>query len=255
MCGRFSVHHLADALLFLFDLHDAPEYPPRYNIAPSQQVPVVRRQHQHRVLEPALVRWGLIPHWAGAANIGYRMINARAEGVAEKPAFRAAFRRRRCLVPAHGFYEWRKRDTSPKRPFNIRRKDGRPFAMAGLWETWTDPASGQEVQSCTIVTTAANALIEPLHNRMPVILERGEFQAWLDPADTGGRGLLPLLESRPWPEMVCEPVSLAVNDVKSDGPACVQPVAAPGPQPAPPADPATPGARGGASPGRSTDKE
>jgi putative SOS response-associated peptidase YedK len=162
--------------------------------------------------ELALVRWGLIPAWAKEASIGGRLINARSETVAEKPAFRSAFRKRRCLVPADGFYEWRKREGGgPKQPMLVRRRDGAPFAFAGLWEHWRGPEG--EVQTCTILTTEANAVLAPIHDRMPVILDPAAYDRWLDPARPGAEELL-----RPCSDGWLEafPVSTRVNNVRND---------------------------------------
>ena len=184
MCGRFLLHAPVEVLQRAFGFAERPNLQPRYNIAPTQTVAIVRRKDDGGGRELALVRWGLIPSWAKDASIGGRLINARAETVAEKPAFRGAFRRRRALVPADGFYEWRKREGDrPKQPLLIRRRDGQPFALAGLWEHWRGPEG--EVQTCTIVTTAANVVLAPIHDRMPVILDPASYDRWLDPAQPG----------------------------------------------------------------------
>ena len=179
MCGRFLLHTPVDTLQRAFGFAERPNLRPRYNIAPTQTVPIVR-QKDGGGRELALVRWGLIPSWAKEAGIGGRLINARAETVAEKPAFRGAFRKRRALVPADGFYEWRKREGDrPKQPLLVRRRDGQPFAFAGLWEHWRGPEG--EVETCTILTTEANAALAPIHDRMPVILDPACYDRWLDP--------------------------------------------------------------------------
>ena len=179
MCGRYSL--IADigelAQRFEFD-GDWLSFEAAYNIAPTQQVLTVREHGKGR--EAAFMRWGLIPSWAKDPSIGARMINARAETVAEKPAFRAALHRRRCLVLADGFYEWQRLSGSKaKRPMRIMLKTGEPFAFAGLWETWRDSA-GERIESCTIITTTANELLAPIHNRMPVILSKGSESFWLE---------------------------------------------------------------------------
>src|SRR5206468_583119 len=136
------------------------------------------------------MRWGLIPGWAKDPGIGYKMIDARAEGIAEKPAFRAAFKVRHCIVPADGFYEWRRRGDGPKQPYLIRRRDGAPMGFAGLWETWIDRATGEEITTCTIITCAPNELMADLHDRMPVILDPKDYDTWLDPTHPAGVELL-----------------------------------------------------------------
>ena len=176
MCGRYTlIADLGDlAQRFEFDGSDF-SYDPGYNIAPTESVLTVRNLDRR---EAAFMKWGLIPFWAKDLKIGSRMINARAETVAEKPAFRNALKKRRCLVLADGYYEWQKTPVG-KRPYRIILKSGEPFAMAGLWETWRDP-QGNVVPSCTIITTAANDFLSPIHNRMPVILPRESEHMWLD---------------------------------------------------------------------------
>src|SRR5664279_313889 len=155
------------------------DFAPRYNIAPTQYVPVITNE-QPKTL--SLYRWGLIPSWAKEEAIGNKMINARADGIAEKPSFRSAFKRRRCLVPASGFYEWRKGDGKTKTPMYIHLKDQDLFAMAGLWEVWHN-SNGDEIRTFTIITTDANDFMMPVHNRMPVILHKRDYEQWLDPHD------------------------------------------------------------------------
>ncbi len=178
MCGRFTLTDPDQDLAVQFNLPDIPDMQPRYNIAPTQPVAAVRVSPASMVREMALLHWGLIPFWAKDRKIGNRMINARSETVAEKPAFRAAFKRRRCLVAADGFYEWQKQDGG-KQPYYIRRHDGRPFAIAGLWESWKSEDEAV-IESCTLLTTTPNELIRPLHNRMPVILHPKDYDLWLD---------------------------------------------------------------------------
>ncbi|MCS7040325.1 MAG: SOS response-associated peptidase, partial [Anaerolineae bacterium] len=186
MCGRFTLTASGDELASLFDLEQAPNLEPRYNIAPTQPVAVVRLDREGRRREFTLMRWGLIPSWAKDIHIGNRLINARAETLTEKPAFRTAFRRRRCLIPANGFYEWQKPTAGRKQPYFIGLPDRRPFAFAGLWEHW-EGADGSVLDSCAIITTAANERVRVLHDRMPVILERTDFGDWLDPTTTPDR--------------------------------------------------------------------
>ncbi|MBT8486931.1 MAG: SOS response-associated peptidase, partial [Phycisphaerae bacterium] len=190
MCGRYALMSAAELVAELCGLSSLPPAIRRYNIAPTQRAPVVRQTDDgERRLDQLF--WGLVPWWAKDPKIGTRMINARSETAAEKPAFREALQRRRCLVPADGFYEWRKREGG-KQPHFIRRRDHGPLAFAGLWEGWRDGA-GESMESFTILTTRPNDLVAPLHDRMPVILDRDDFAAWLDPEthDTGAiRSLL-----------------------------------------------------------------
>jgi len=206
-----------------FALFEVPPFTPRFNIAPSQPVPVVRLvpgQTEPR-RELVWLRWGLIPGWAQDAAIGNRMINARAESVAQKPAFRAALRRRRCLLAADGFYEWQ-RTGRRKQPHFIRMRDDRPLAFAGLWESWEGP--DQVVESCTILTTDANELMRPIHDRMPVILAPAAYEPWLDPTVQEPQQLAPLLVPYPSEPMTAYPVSTLVNSPTNEDPRCIEPV-------------------------------
>lgn len=221
MCGRYSLSASGEKLAEQFQLAEIPELAPRYNIAPTQEVAVVRQCAEGRQL--ALLRWGLIPSWAKDPSIGARMINARAETVAEKPAFRSAFVRRRCLVPADGFYEW-KRTAGGKQPFFFQMRDGRPLAFAGLWEQWKSPDGGQ-IESYTILTTDANELLRPVHDRMPVILPPDAYDLWLDPDVQKPNVLLALLHPYPEEAMTAYPVSMRVNSPANDDPQCIAPVA------------------------------
>jgi putative SOS response-associated peptidase YedK len=224
MCGRYSLTTEPEALRQLFNFANRPNFAPRYNVAPTQPMPVVRRGEAGREL--AILRWGLIPSWAKDAAIGARCINARADTVAEKPAFRGAFRARRCLVPADGFFEW-KTEGGAKQPYLIRAPGGRAFAFAGLWERWTAKAAGagiaagETVETYTIITTDANRKLAALHERMPVILAPGSYDAWL--AGAAGTELL-----RPCPDEAIEffPVSRRVNNVRNDDAECMAPLAA-----------------------------
>lgn len=221
MCGRFTLRTNAASLVEHFGGELLFELPPRYNIAPTQPVATVRirpddgRRYWH------MVRWGLIPSWAKEESIGNRMINARAESVTEKPAFRTAWRRRRCLVPADGYYEWQKAGKS-KQPFYIRLRDDSPFAMAGLWDRWLNPATGQPVESCTIITTAANDLTRPIHDRMPVILNVVDYDRWLDLESPDPDRLCQLLRPFDSLAMRADPVSKLVNSPRNDEPQCIQ---------------------------------
>lgn len=225
MCGRYRLSTHPHALYEQFALElvnpDEREIPPRYNIAPTQPVLGVRERPDGK-RELVLLHWGLIPHWAKDPAMGQRMINARAETVAEKPSFRNAMKRRRCLVPADGFYEWQRQGKGPKQPYDIARADGAPFAFAGLWEHWQGP-NGEEIESCAIVTTEANAQMRPLHHRMPVILAPEDYPAWLERRNERAQALLPLLAPRDWPEMRAVPVTPYVNNVRNEGPQCIAP--------------------------------
>lgn len=228
MCGRFSLTTPLDALRALFDFPEDPSVVPRWNIAPSQPVLALRHDRAGRPRLGAL-RWGLVPAWARDASVGNRMINARSEGAAERPAFREAFVRRRCLIPADGFYEWQTQGKGPKQPFRLEFEGQRPFAFAGLWERWIDPASAASPDSCTILTTAAGPALTSIHDRQPVILSPDAFTTWLS-RDTDPAALAPLLASYPqdgaYGPLVSYPVSTAVNDVGRDEPALRQPLAA-----------------------------
>jgi putative SOS response-associated peptidase YedK len=226
MCGRYSLTTPAEAMRRLFGFAGPlPNLPARYNIAPTQLVPIVRLDRSS-ARELKSVRWGLIPFWAKDAAIGNRLINARAEGLAEKPSFRAAFRARRCLVPADGFYEWQATPHG-KRPYRIGLAGGPPealplFAFAGLWEHWEKAQDGVPVESCTIVTTEANELLRLIHERMPVILAPEDYAGWLDPA-TPAPAALALLKPYPAAAMRAYPVSTRVNSVRFDDARCIVP--------------------------------
>jgi putative SOS response-associated peptidase YedK len=200
---------------------------PRYNIAPSQPVAVVPNDGKNTL---DFYVWGLVPFWAKDPQIGNRMINARAETLAEKPSFKTAFRRRRCLVLADGFYEWQRkpiasssRSTGAKTPMYIKMTSGEPFAFAGLWETWNAP-DGSRLISCNIITTEPNELVSQIHNRMPVILPTDAYQTWLDPHERAPSELSPLLKPYPADQMVSYPVSKQVNNPTNDLPTCIQEV-------------------------------
>lgn len=220
MCGRYTLTVDAAVLAELFDLDAPTDLKPRYNIAPTQMVPVVRAGLE-APREWASLRWGLIPSWAKDASIGSRLINARSESAADKPSFRSAFRHRRCLIPADGFFEWVTTDGG-KQPYHLRFRDRRPFAFAGLWERWSPP-EGDAVESCTILTTTANELLAPLHERMPVILGKASFAEWLavDPLPPGASERL--LSPYPSAEMEAVLVARLVNSPRNDDPRCLQP--------------------------------
>lgn len=221
MCGRFTLFDSAEFLSGALGIPEAIDLTPRYNIAPSQPVLAVRASPETGKKEFAWLRWGLIPRWAQDPSIGNRMINARAETVAEKPAFRDAFRRRRCLVPSSGFYEWMKGERR-KQPYYVRMKDGRPFAFAGLWERWQGPDESP-VESCTLVTTAPNEIVSPLHDRMPAIVDPAAYDLWLDPGVSDRSRLAPLLGPFPAHEMEAFAVGFLVNDPKVEDRRLIQP--------------------------------
>ena len=222
MCGRFT---LASSLTTVAQRFGVPiptaesaVWTPHYNIAPTQTVIVVNDDGTRHLTQ---MRWGLIPSWAKDPAIGNRMINARAETVATKPAFRVALRKRRCLIPADGFYGWQPVGRR-KQPVYITLKSREPFSFAGLWEAWTSP-DGETIKTCTIITTEANDLLKPIHDRMPVILTREAEGVWLDPMIQDPARLLPLLVPYPAEEMEAYPVSTTVNNPAHDGPECVSP--------------------------------
>ena len=204
----------------MFDLVDVPEIQPRYNIAPSQPVLSVAADRDSGARVAEFLRWGLVPHWAKDPSIGNRMINARAETLADKPSFRGPLRHNRCLIPASGFYEWRKQGTS-KQPMFVRMADGQPFALAGLWATYTPP-DGSELRSCTIITTEPNSLLATIHNRMPAILDPVDYDTWLDPAIQHPPDVLPLLVPFEAEKMDAYPVSTVVNSPANDVPDCLK---------------------------------
>ena len=222
MCGRFTFDIPPELLAEIFGLPEPPSVPARYNIAPTQQVAVIRpRDEGGNRLD--FLRWGLIPAWAKDLSIGSKMINARSETIDEKPSFRSAFKQRRCLVLASGFYEWE--DVAGKKvPHYLRLKGGGPMVFAGLWDSWKDPA-GVGIESCTILTTAANSLIEPLHIRMPVILHPGDFGLWLDRNPVDPEKLKGLFRSYPADLMEGWTVSTLANSPKNDLPSLIEPVA------------------------------
>lgn len=223
MCGRFTQAAPGETIAELFHLSSVPALAPRYNIAPTQDVAAIRTSTGGG-RELVALHWGLLPPWVGERSVAARMINARAETLADKPAFRTAFRSRRCLVVADGFYEWQ-RLGGRKQPHFIGFVDGRPFGLAGLWERWPGDGNGP-VESCTIVTTAANEVVAPLHDRMPVILDPGEFALWLDLEVRDPEALQPLLRPHAGAAMRAYPVSPFVNDPAHDLPACREPLAA-----------------------------
>ena len=222
MCGRFTLFEADKILSKEFGVSGVPPLSPRYNIAPSQPIAAVRTPHTGAGRELALLRWGLIPSWSKDPAIGNRLINARAETVREKPSFRIAFRRHRCLIPTNGFYEWQRQERG-KQPYFVRMRDERIFAFAGLWDRWESPDDGV-IETCAILTTAANAVLAPIHDRMPVILPQAEYARWLDPALKDPDSLSPLLVPFPPKEMLAIPVSPRVNAPSTDDEKCIAPL-------------------------------
>jgi putative SOS response-associated peptidase YedK len=224
MCGRFTLRAPASLVAEQFALFDAPPFEPRYNIAPTQPVVVVRQAGVEASIPRELVwlRWGLVPSWAQDPAIGNRLINARAETAAEKPAFRAAMRRRRCLVVADGFYEWQ-RTGGRKQPYFIHMRDDRPFAFACLWESW-EGADHSALETCVILTTDPNDLMRRIHDRMPVIVSPNDYGRWLDPAIEKPDQLAALLRPYATDELIGYPVSPHVNSPAHDDPRCIEPM-------------------------------
>lgn len=233
MCGRFTLRASPADLAQAFELFREEPLVPRYNIAPTQEVAVIRGPKPvsaEATDSPAetgsgrrltMMRWGLIPSWAKDASGAAKLINARADTLAEKASFRTAFQRRRCLIPADGFYEWKALDRKSRQPFLIAMKSGRPFAFAGIWEAWR-PKEGELVHSCSIITTEANPLLRDLHDRMPVILDPAEYGPWLDP-ECPAEALQQLLNPFPPDAMEFHPVSTFVNNARHEGAECLDP--------------------------------
>jgi putative SOS response-associated peptidase YedK len=217
VCGRYVLkttrRHLAE--WFGVDASELPEFGPSYNVAPQTFQPIVRLGRDTGQREIVLMRWGLIPYWSKDSKIGYSTINAKAETITTAPAFREAIRRRRCLVPADAFYEWQKLDAKTKQPFAIALNDGKPYAFAGVWERWRDPKTREPLETFTIITTDANELLQPMHDRMPVIIEPKDYERWLTPADPAR---LPIDLLRPYPaeKMTAWKVNQRVGNVKND---------------------------------------
>lgn len=228
MCGRFTLFASPTEVATYFGLPEEPVLVPRYNIAPTQPVGLVRMNATNSTREWTLTLWGLIPSWAKDPSIGARMINARAETVAEKPSFRAAFKRRRCLVPISGFYEWQKQGKR-KQPYLITAKNDELLAVAGLWEYW-EGADGSALESCTLLTTEANAVMSTLHHRMPVIVAPEDFDQWLGDGKEEDRQTLSELHHllRPAPDdlLTTQPVSTYVNNARNEGETCIEPLEA-----------------------------
>ena len=222
MCGRINLRMSAAELAAGFELFREPDWPgPRYNLGPMQTALAIRLKPDRRVGDG--MQWGLVPSWAKDSKIGSQTFNARAETVATKPAFRSAFKQRRCLIPASGFYEWQKLDAKIKQPWNIFRADGQPLAFAGLWEQWSTP-DGKTLESFTIITTQANSFMAQIHDRMPVILDKSTWNLWLDPGDVPAEALSELLIPCPSEWLEKYQVSSIVGNVRNESPECVKPI-------------------------------
>src|SRR5436853_3816492 len=213
MCGRYTLKHDIQAIAQEFHVAPSLQTVPRYNIAPTQEVVSVLQNGEAHL---ELLRWGLIPSWAKEESIGSKMINARAETLAEKPSFKRLLHSKRCLVVSDGFYEWKQEGRGPKTPMYITLKDDELFAFAGLWDAWKNP-DGQVIRTCTIITTEPNELMASIHTRMPAILPRDAREIWLDTAIRDEHALLPLLAPYPADQMVVRPVSRLVNDPRREG--------------------------------------
>ncbi|PSB05241.1 SOS response-associated peptidase [Merismopedia glauca] len=220
MCGRYAQFHADSEIANLFQIEEITELKPRYNIAPTQQVATISLERESGDRQLKFRQWGLIPSWAKDATISAKLINARAETVAEKPSFRTAFRRRRCLIIADGFYEWQKVGQT-KQPFYIHLKNERTFAFAGLWEAWKNPQN-EMLETCTILTTTANEVVAPIHERMPVILAQENYDLWLDCQEDNLEKLPEILRPVPDGEITAKPVSTRVNNAKYDRPDCLE---------------------------------
>ena len=225
MCGRFARKSTQDLLTewFGIELEDMPWFAPSYNVAPQSVQPVVKSNRDTSAREFALLRWGLVPFWARDPKFGYSTINARAEEAATKPAFRDALKKRRCLVPADAFYEWQRIDPKNKRPFAFAMKSGEPFAFAGLWDRWQGK-DNETLETFTILTTDPNELMEPVHNRMPVIVEPKDYERWLDP-ETNDRPPVDLLRPYSAERMRSWPVDQRVGNVRNNDAALLEPAA------------------------------
>ena len=228
MCGRYRLSRRAEILGKYFDAeHDGMDWDPRYNIAPTQSVPVIRQDEKKAVRRASLMRWGLVPNWAKDATVGARMINARSETAAEKPAFKELLQRRRCLIPADGFYEWKKSGKS-KQPYCFEMMQREPFAFAGLWDSWQTPTGGT-LETCTILTTTPNQLLADVHDRMPVILPSAIYDLWLDPGLRDLAMTTGMLKPYDAGQMRRYAVSTLVNDVVNDDRQCSEPIDVPPP--------------------------
>ncbi len=220
MCGRYAITTAPEAIRALFRYREQPNFPPRYNVAPTQPIPIVRLHEGNRQF--ALMRWGLLPSWVKDPKAFTLLINARGESAIDKPAFRAAMKYRRCLIPADGFYEW-KPVAGRKQPYYVRLKSGAPMALAGLWETWVGP-NGEELDTAAIVTTRANSLLAPIHDRMPVIVPPEAFDLWLNTAEVDAETAAALIAPAPGDLLEAYEVSTAVNRTANDNAKLVEPL-------------------------------
>jgi putative SOS response-associated peptidase YedK len=226
MCGRFVISSAAESVARWFGTRNAtPNSRPRYNAAPTQSILAVRYNPETGERSLDALRWGLVPYWAKDIKIGYSLINAKAETVAEKPAFREAFKARRCLIPADGFYEWKKLDPKTKQPYAITMKERGLFGFAGLWERWKDKESGELVRSCTIITTTPNEVCAPIHDRMPVIVAPEDYAKWLGEEEADPVRLLLMLKPYRAEAMTTFPVGREVGNVKNDDATLIEPLA------------------------------
>lgn len=220
MCGRFSLTVCSEQISKRFNLSKVPKIQPRYNIAPSQDIATVVQSKAGEETQFQWMRWGLVPHWAKDIKIGYKLINARVETVAEKPAFRSAIKQRRCLILADGFYEWQHQGKQ-KQPYYFQLESAELFAFAGLWETWNS-SEDEQVVSCTILTTAADEVVNPIHERMPIIVPSQYYEMWLDPEITQPQKILPLVTESDRTSLQAKPVSTMVNNPKCDRAECLE---------------------------------
>jgi putative SOS response-associated peptidase YedK len=222
MCGRFTNKAKPEQVKteFKVEISNPNLLQPRFNIAPSQMIDVVFEPETKRIL--AQLKWGLVPHWAKDSEIGNRMINARAETITEKPSFREAFKSRRCIVPASGFYEWQKVERGAKQPFYFYLKEKEVFGFAGLWESWRDKTTGEELETCTIITTEANEVLKQVHERMPVILKAKDYDEWLNPKEKDTDRLQKLLAPYPAGEMDSHAVGTNVNHPNRNSPDLIE---------------------------------
>ena len=231
MCGRYAAATTAADWVEEFEVTDAPErvLAPDYNVAPTKEMYLIAAGEDdgEAARRMEIARWGLIPSWAKEASIATKMTNARVETVSEKPSFRSAFAKRRCLIPADGYYEWYRPEKGAKQPFYIHRTDGRSLAMAGLYEWWRDPSNSEAEPrlTCTVITTAATAELAVIHDRMPVMIDESDWAEWLDPSVPGKELPLPMLEGGFRLVLLAEPVSVAVGNVRNNGPSLITPIA------------------------------
>ena len=227
MCGRYVRRSDKQRIAEHFAVHgpSVSDFGPSWNVAPQTFQPVIRLKRDTAEREIVMMRWGLIPFWAKDPSVGLRTINAKAETVTTTPAFREAIKYRRCLVPAHAFYEWQKLDAKTKQPFAIALKSGEPYALAGLWEKWKDRAAGTELLTFTVITTDPNEVVQPLHDRMPVIIPEMDYDRWLQPGDPE-RPPIDLLRADDADKMTAWRVDKAVGNVKNDRPELIEPASA-----------------------------